>query len=662
MDKKFARITLDKDFPISRVDKRIYGSFVEHLGRAVYGGVYQPGHPSADEEGFRQDVLDLVKEIGVPIVRYPGGNFVSNFYWEDSVGPVADRPRRLELAWRSTEPNLVGVNEFSSWCKKAGTDLMMAVNLGTRGIDAACNLLEYCNHPSGTKYSDLRISHGVKDPHNIKVWCLGNEMERIYGSFVEHLGRAVYGGVYQPGHPSADEEGFRQDVLDLVKEIGVPIVRYPGGNFVSNFYWEDSVGPVADRPRRLELAWRSTEPNLVGVNEFSSWCKKAGTDLMMAVNLGTRGIDAACNLLEYCNHPSGTKYSDLRISHGVKDPHNIKVWCLGNEMDGPWQTGHKTAREYGRLADETAKAMKQIDPSLELVACGSSNTGMATYPQWEATVLEEAYDSVDFISLHTYYGNRFNDTRNFLAQSDDMDHFIRTVISTCDFVKAKKRSKKDIMLSFDEWNVWFHANEADDDTMQNRPWSVAPHLLEDHYDFEDALLVGLMLITLLKHSDRVRMACLAQLVNVIAPIMTEENGPAWKQTIYYPYLHASKYGRGIALNPSLRSSKHDTMDFTDVTDVDSVAVWNDEKEELTIFAVNRDLDEDIVLEADVKSFAGYRLLEHIVLEHDDMKAVNSAGRQTVLPKTVTDRDELKDGLLQSRLGKASWNVIRLGKN
>ena len=353
--------------------------------------------------------------------------------------------------------------------------------------------------------------------------------KRIYGSFIEHLGRAVYGGIYQPGHPSADGEGFRQDVLDLVKELGVPIVRYPGGNFVSNFYWEDSVGPIADRPRRLELAWRSTEPNLIGVNEFASWAKKAETQVMMAVNLGTRGIDAACNLLEYCNHPSGTKYSDLRISHGVKKPHSIKTWCLGNEMDGPWQTGHKTAYEYGRLADETAKAMRQIDPSLELVACGSSNTSMPTYPQWEATVLEEAYDSVDFISLHTYYGNRFHDTANFLAQSDDMDHFIKTVIATCDFVKAKKRSKKDIMLSFDEWNVWFHANEADDDTMKNRPWSVAPRLLEDRYDFEDALLVGLMLITLLKHSDRVRMACMAQLVNVIAPSMTEENGPAWRQ-------------------------------------------------------------------------------------------------------------------------------------
>ena len=349
------------------------------------------------------------------------------------------------------------------------------------------------------------------------------------------------------------------------------------------------------------------------------------------------------------------------MSHGVEQPHNIKVWCLGNEMDGPWQTGHKTAQEYGRLADETAKAMKQIDPSIELVVCGSSNTKMPTYPQWEATVLEETYDNVDFISLHSYYGNPLNDTANYLASADDMDQFIRTIISTCDFVKAKKRSKKDMMLSFDEWNVWFHANAADNDTMTNRPWSVAPHLLEDHYDFEDALMVGLMLITLLKHSDRVRMACLAQLVNVIAPIMTEENGPAWKQTIFYPYLHASKYGRGIALNPALRSSKHDTKEFTDVDDVVTVAVWDDEKDEVTIFAVNRDLEEDIPLEADLRTFEGYRVLEHIVLENNDMLAVNTAEHQAVLPKAVTDRDQLVDGILTSRLGKASWNVIRLGK-
>lgn len=486
--------------------------------------------------------------------------------------------------------------------------------------------------------------------------------KRVYGSFVEHLGRAVYGGVYQPGHASADEEGFRRDVLDLVRELQVPIVRYPGGNFVSNFYWEDSVGPVAERPRRLELAWRSTETNEVGVNEFARWAKKAGTDLMMAVNLGTRGIEAACNLLEYCNHPSGTKYSDLRAAHGVKEPHNIKTWCLGNEMDGPWQVGHKTAREYGRLADETAKALRQIDPSIELVVCGSSNTGMPTYPQWEATVLEEAYNSVDYISLHTYYGNRLNDTANFLAYSDDMDRFIKTVVSTCDFVKAKKRAKKDIMLSFDEWNVWFHSDAADSDTMGNRPWSVAPHLLEDQYNFEDALLVGLMLITLIKHSDRVRMACLAQLVNVIAPIMTEENGPAWRQTIYYPYLHASKYGRGVALNTAMRSSKHDTKEFTDVTDVEAAAVWNDEEDELTIFAVNRDLTDEITLETDLHGFAGYGLIEHIALEHGDFKAVNSAAGETVAPHAASGRDELDGGMLKSRLGAASWNVIRLRKS
>ena len=486
--------------------------------------------------------------------------------------------------------------------------------------------------------------------------------KRIYGSFVEHLGRAVYGGVWQPGHASADEEGFRRDVLDLVRELQVPIVRYPGGNFVSNFYWEDSVGPVAQRPRRLELAWRSTETNEVGVNEFARWAKKAGTDLMMAVNLGTRGIDAACNLLEYCNHPSGTKYSDMRIAHGVQEPHHIKTWCLGNEMDGPWQVGHKTAREYGRLADETAKALRQIDPTVELVACGSSNTGMPSYPQWEATVLEEAYNSVDYISLHTYYGNRLNDTANFLACSDDMDRFIRTVVATCDFVKAKKRAKKDIMLSFDEWNVWFHSDASDSDTMQNRPWSVAPHLLEDQYNFEDALLVGLMLITLLKHSDRVRMACLAQLVNVIAPIMTEENGPAWRQTIFYPYLHASKYGRGVALNTAQRASKHDTKEFTDVTDVETVAVWDDEKEELTVFAVNRDLENAIVLESDLRAFEGYQLAEHIVLEHEDFKAVNSAAGEAVAPSTVEDRDQMEDGLLRSRLSPASWNVIRLKKS
>ena len=382
--------------------------------------------------------------------------------------------------------------------------------------------------------------------------------KRVYGSFIEHLGRAVYEGIYQPEHMTADKDGFRKDVLELVKELNVPIIRYPGGNFVSSYNWEDGVGPVNERPKRLELAWRSLETNEVGLNEFAKWSEKAGSDIMMAVNLGTRGVADACNLLEYCNHESGTKFSDLRIKHGVRKPHDIKTWCLGNEMDGPWQLGSKTPEEYGRIAYETAKAMKLIDPSIELVSCGSSSTGMPTFPAWEATTLEHTYEHVDYISLHQYFGNAEKDSNNFLAKSMETEHFIKTVIATCDYVKAKKRGKKNINLSFDEWNVWYHSNEADHNIIKREPWQKAPALLEDIYNFEDALLVGLMLITFMKHADRVKMACLAQLVNVIAPIMTEVNGPAWKQTIYYPYLHASKYGRGIALQPVLYSTKHDT--------------------------------------------------------------------------------------------------------
>lgn len=484
--------------------------------------------------------------------------------------------------------------------------------------------------------------------------------KRIYGSFIEHLGRAVYNGIYQPGHESADEDGFRKDVLELVKELQVPIIRYPGGNFVSNFFWEDSVGPKSERKARLDLAWRTLETNQFGLGEFAKWSKKAGSDIMMAVNLGTRGLSDALNLLEYCNLDANSYYCDLRRKHGAKEPYNIKTWCLGNEMDGPWQTGHKTATEYARLAAETGKAMKMMDESIELVSCGSSGVGMPTFPEWEATTLEETYDYVDYISLHTYYGNEENDTEDFLAKTQDMERFIHTVIATCDYIKAKKRSKKVINLSFDEWNVWFHSKVKDDEEMEKRPWQVAPHLLEDIYDFEDAILVGLMLITLIKHADRLKMACLAQLVNVIAPIMTDNDGGAWKQTIYYPFLHASLYGRGTALNSVITSTKHDSATHEDVTDVESVAVYNEEKEEVTIFAVNRNVKEEALFEADITSFAGYQVKEYLVMESDNMKLTNSLAGQKVIPHAKTDY-ELNDGIFTTKMKACSWNVIRLGQ-
>lgn len=484
--------------------------------------------------------------------------------------------------------------------------------------------------------------------------------KRIYGSFIEHLGRAVYGGIFQPGHSSADEDGFRKDVMDLVRELDVPIIRYPGGNFVSNFFWEDSVGPLEERKARLDLAWRTLEPNTFGLGEFCKWTKKVNADVMMAVNLGTRGVADACNLLEYCNHPSGTKYSDLRRKHGIEQPYNIKLWCLGNEMDGDWQIGRKTMDEYGRLSEETAKAMKLIDPAIELVSCGSSFMGMPTFPQWEATTLEYNYNYVDYISLHQYYGNAEGDSNDYLAKSDDMDAFIRTVISVCDFVKAKKRSKKEINLSFDEWNVWYHSNQEDAETTEKRPWQLAPHLLEDHYTFEDALMVGLMMITLLKHADRVKIACLAQLVNVIAPIMTDADQGAWRQTIFYPFYHASKYGRGMVLQVVLDSPSHVTACHDMVEDVVCVAVHNEEKEEVTIFAVNRNLEEDLPLEMDIRSFPGYHIMEKIELVADDLQAVNSLTNECVKPH-VADDIKGDDGKVETVLKKASWNVIRLGK-
>lgn len=481
---------------------------------------------------------------------------------------------------------------------------------------------------------------------------------RVYGSFIEHLGRAVYGGIYEPGHPTADENGFRRDALEAIKKLNVPIIRYPGGNFVSGYNWEDGVGPKKDRKQSLELAWWTTETNQVGTNEFADWAKMAGSEVMMAVNLGTRGIDAARNLVEYCNHPSGSYWSDLRISHGYKEPHAFKTWCLGNEMDGPWQIGAKTAYEYGRLANETAKAMRWVDPTLELVACGSSGSSMDTFAQWEATVLDLTYDNVDYLSLHQYYNNNDVDTSNFLAQSLDLDQFISSVAAVCDYIKAKKKSKKKLYLSLDEWNVW----KSQGTSRAEQHWQIAPPEFEDVYTLEDALVVGCFLITILKHADRVKMACIAQLINVIAPIMTENGGPLWLQTTYYPFLHASLYGRGTVLHPLVSSPKYDSKDFTDVPYLESISVYNEEKNEVTIFAVNRHLEEGLQLDVDLRSFGTVRMIEHTVLNHEDIKAVNTKlNPENVVPHTcgTTIAD---GGHVTAQLSKASWNVIRLRVN
>jgi alpha-N-arabinofuranosidase len=493
-----------------------------------------------------------------------------------------------------------------------------------------------------------------------KDYTISKIDDRVYGAFLEHLGRAIYTGIYEPDHPTADENGMRGDVAKLVRDLNIPVVRYPGGNFVSAYNWEDGIGPKDQRPTRLDLAWHTSDSNQVGVHEFADWCETVGTKMMLAVNLGSRGLDAARNFLEYTNHSGGSYWSDQRIRNGRKQPWDVKIWCLGNEMDGPWQVGHKDADEYGRLANETAKAMRAFDKSLELVVCGSSNSDMPTYPDWERIVLEHTYEVVDHISLHMYFANHEKKSADYLALNHKLDRYIETIASTITYVKGKKRSKRDVYISFDEWNVWYHSRKADRDVLDgNKGWPHAPALLEDIYNFEDVLQVGCILNTFIRRSDVVKIACIAQLVNVIAPIMTEKGGPAWRQTIYYPYYFASIYGRGTALNLLVNSPGYDCIHGDNIPYVDVSGVHDEEKGTLTFFLVNRHGTDSISVDLSLQGFATGQVIDHQVMTHNNLEAVNIARNQDeVAPRKGTGA-QVNNATLSLSLSPYSYQMVRI---
>lgn len=480
---------------------------------------------------------------------------------------------------------------------------------------------------------------------------------RTFGSFVEHMGRGIYTGIYEPGHPRADEAGLRTDVLDLVRELGVTTVRYPGGNFVSSFVWEDSIGPVAERPRRADLAWHAIETNEFGLHEFLQWTQVAGVEPMMALNLGTRGINAAVDLLQYCTMPQGTvALADQRASNGHPEPFAIRMWCLGNELDGPWQVGHKTAHEYGRLAAETARAMRLVDPGLELVVCGSSGSGMPTFGAWEAEVLEQTYDVVDYISCHAYYEERDGDLASFLASAVDMDHFIDSVVATADHVGARLRNRKRIDVSFDEWNVWYLSRHQS--APQPVGWSVAPRLIEDEYTVADAVVVGGLLISLLRHSDRVTAASLAQLVNVIAPIRTEPGGPAWRQATFHPFALTARHARGEVLQAALDAEAVHTAQYGSVPGVDAVATL--EGDQLAVFLVNRSVDDTALVEADLRGVRAQAVVETHCLACADPYLVNTVEHpDRVVPRPLAEPPRLDGGRLTAALPPVSWTLLRV---
>ena len=484
---------------------------------------------------------------------------------------------------------------------------------------------------------------------------------RLFGSFVEHLGRGIYQGIYEPGDPTADAEGFRRDVIDLVRELGVSTIRYPGGNFVSGFRWEDSVGPRDARPRRLDLAWHSTETNEVGLHEFAGWLEKIDSELMLALNLGTRGTLEALDLLEYSNIPGGSALSEQRVANGRAEPFGVTMWCLGNEMDGPWQLGHRSAEDYGKLAAQTAKAMRQLDPSVELVVCGSSSAQMPTFGEWERVVLTETYDDVDYISCHAYYQERNGDLGSFLASAVDMDRFIDTVVATADHVRSVKRSQKRIDISFDEWNVWYVDRYLDDEKLTGIDnWPVAPRLLEDVYSVADAVVFGNLLISLLKHADRVTSASLAQLVNVIAPIMTEPGGPAWRQTTFFPFATTSRLATGTALEVKLESPGYDTELYGTVALVDAVATHDPATGRTAVFLVNRSQTDEVVVTIDVGALGSVAVLSAQTLADADVTAKNTLKQPDRVALASNASATTSAGAVTVTLPAVSWTAIELG--
>ncbi|WP_244893167.1 arabinosylfuranosidase ArfA [Agreia bicolorata] len=483
---------------------------------------------------------------------------------------------------------------------------------------------------------------------------------RLFGSFVEHMGRAVYTGIYEPGHPTANEQGFRSDVLELVRELGATVIRYPGGNFVSGFRWEDSVGPVSERPTRLEVAWHSVESNEVGLHEFAEWAETAGVEVMNAVNLGTRGIEEAASLLEYSNHPGGTALAEQRRGNGRDEPFGITLWCLGNEMDGPWQIGHKTADEYGRLAAETGRVMKWIDPTIELVAAGSSNADMPTFGTWEKTVLEHGIDVFDHISLHAYYEEN-GDVDSFLASGVGLDRYIRTVADIIRETLDAHGSERTIGISVDEWNVWNQTrfNEVDKPPLFAGDWNEHPRIIEDEYTVTDAVVVGSLLMSLLRNSDVVSMANLAQLVNVIAPIRSEPGGPAWRQTTFHPFALTARFATGDVVSTRVYSDLQHTAGYGDVSLLDAVSL--NDGDELTMLLVNRSTTEPLAVAIDVEGAPIASVLYERTLgvpADGDRRSSNTQARPDAVLPLDLGIVTVDDGGAQVVLPALSWSIVR----
>jgi alpha-N-arabinofuranosidase len=458
---------------------------------------------------------------------------------------------------------------------------------------------------------------------------------RVFGGFLEHMGRSIYQGVYDPDCAHSDEQGFRTDVLDALKRLRITAMRYPGGNFVSGYHWLDGVGPVEKRPTVIDLAWNSIEPNRIGTDEFIRLARRMDWTPMFAVNLGTGTPEEARNWVEYCNVPMGTKYADMRADNGNQDPFDVKLWCLGNEMDGFWQLGHVPAEQYAIRAQQAGHMMKLIDRSIELVVCGTCDVSLPTYIEWDRVVLEHVGNQADYISLHRYVRNFEDDTPNFLAVTNSIDQQIEAIDGLCRAVQTKRRSFKRAYLCFDEWNVWYRNYEMNG----NRRF--APHLVEEVYNLEDALVVAGFLNSFLRHADSVKIANIAQIVNIIAPILTRGDDRLL-QSIFYPFEMYTRRRDGVSLRIAVDGPTYTTQSYGVASYVDASAILAGE--DLHVFTTNRDTAESMEMRVDIADRAIASLVDAEILTGPDAKTANSFEEPERVTSCPFDDVTMRNGL------------------
>jgi alpha-N-arabinofuranosidase len=440
----------------------------------------------------------------------------------------------------------------------------------------------------------------------------------IYGNFIEHLGRCIDGGVFDEKSPLSDKNGYRKDVLEATKRLKVTQLRWPGGNFSSNYHWKDGIGPRDQRPPRLEMAWGTVESNRFGTHEFLDYVKEVGAEPYICCNLGTGTWTDAQQWVEYCNSSEDTAMTRLRKQNGRAEPWKVKFWGLGNEMDGPWQMGHRSAEDYGKFALEAAKLMKWTDPNIKLIAAGSSNFGTGVdWTQWNRTVLDHLKNHADYLAIHTYVGNQANNFGDFLTSSIDLDQRLKITEGTIDSAMASVRRK--MYIAFDEWNVWYRARG---NSQRGR------RILEERYNLEDALVVATFLNSFVNHAHIVKMANMAQLVNVIAPMFTNEQG-MFLQTIYHPLALFANNSKGKALQLFVDSPKYKSSRFDDVPYIDASTAWDNGAAVINV--VNRHPSQAIEceFEAEDKQFAGR--VEITEVNGPDIKAAIDFGKTTVAP-------------------------------